>query len=48
MDFKLEESEMLRLSRAFRKITDPAKRREIIELAEAKAQKAKPDSEPNS
>jgi hypothetical protein len=47
MDFKPEDFEMLRL-RAFGKISDPARRREIIELAETKAQKPKPDSEPNS
>jgi hypothetical protein len=47
MDFKREDFETLRLLRAFRKVTDPAKRRKIIELVETEAQKPKPDSEPD-
>lgn len=43
MEFKGDEIETLRLLRAFMKITDQAKRREIIELAETLAQKAKPE-----
>jgi hypothetical protein len=34
MDDKREDIEELRLLRAFSKITDPAKRRKILELAE--------------
>jgi hypothetical protein len=34
MGHKREDVEELRLLRAFSKITDPAKRREILELAE--------------
>ena len=37
MEFSREDFETLRLLRAFGKIQDPEKRREIIELVESKA-----------
>jgi hypothetical protein len=45
MGNKREDIETLRLLRAFSKIQDPAKRREILELAE-KAASPKPDEQP--
>ena len=44
MDYKREDLETLRLLRAFSKIQDPAKRREILELVE-KAASSKPDEQ---
>jgi hypothetical protein len=44
MGYKREDIETLRLLRAFYKITDPAKRREILELVE-KAVSPKPDEQ---
>jgi hypothetical protein len=46
MDFRREDIEALRLLRAFARITEPDKRRRIIELAE-KAAPAKPDEQPS-
>jgi hypothetical protein len=46
MTFKREDLETLRLIRAFIKITDPKKRREIIALVEKAA--AKPDEQNSS
>jgi hypothetical protein len=50
MEYSREDFEILRLLRAFGKIQDPQKRREIIELAESKAATSKDDpqdEEPN-
>jgi hypothetical protein len=44
MGYKREDFETLRLLKAFYKITDPAKRREILELVE-KAASSKPDEQ---
>jgi hypothetical protein len=43
MEFSREDFETLRLLRAFGKIQDPQKRREIIELVESKAAALKKD-----
>ena len=45
MDIKREDIEALRLLRAFARIADPDKRREIIERAE-KSVPPKPDEQP--
>jgi hypothetical protein len=50
MEFSREDFETLRLLRAFGKIQDPKKRREIIKLVESKADSPKDepeDEEPN-
>jgi hypothetical protein len=50
MEYSREDFETLRLLRAFGKIQDPQKRREIIELVESKAATSKDDpqdEEPN-
>ena len=45
MTFAREDIETLRLLRAFTKITDPLKRREIIALVESKAAERTSDDE---
>jgi len=45
MGYKREDLEALRLLKAFSKIQDPAKRREILELVE-RAASANPDNRP--
>ena len=45
MAFEREDIETLRLLRAFARITDPQKRREIIALVERKAAEQKSDDE---
>jgi hypothetical protein len=50
MEYSREDFETLRLLRAFGKIQDPQKRREIIELVESRAATSKDnpqDEEPN-
>jgi hypothetical protein len=46
MEYSREDFETLRLLRAFGKISDPQKRREIIELVEGKA--AAPNDDPDN
>jgi hypothetical protein len=46
MKYSREDFETLRLLRAFGKIQDPQKRREILELMESKA--ATPQDDPNN